>query len=105
MSLPIIRAELSGSRNISAGGINVTAEAPIIGLCIRLLEAGYDPRCPMEVYRGDEIAVRVNSIGQAAQLRVTNRRDGRPIFAAQSDAAGPYNDFNSTGMSDETYSI
>ena len=51
----------------------------------------------MEVYRGDEIAVRVNSIGQAAQLRVTNRRDGRPIFAKQSDAAGPYSDLGGSG--------
>ena len=75
-----IRATLCGSTKCSAEGITVTGTVPVLQLCRKLVAAGYDPNRPMEVYRGDVLALRVSSIGQAAKLGVRDTVSGRPIF-------------------------
>jgi len=46
------------------------SDAIVCHLCRALLEKGYDPRAPLEAYRGDTLALRVWSIGSAARLTV-----------------------------------
>jgi hypothetical protein len=69
-----LRATLSGSHKASIYGVTVRGDAPVLKLCRWLIEAGAHPDTPLEVYRGDTLALRVRSIGEAAQLRVTNDR-------------------------------
>jgi len=61
----IIRAELSDD-TCSALGITAKADAPVLALCRKLVDAGHDPATPLEVYRGDTLALRVKSIGLGA---------------------------------------
>src|SRR5215471_4928981 len=71
-----IRAELSGSDECSALGITVSATAPVLALCRRLIADGYDPSLPLEVWRGPVLCLRVHSIGEAAQLRLATHGCG-----------------------------
>jgi hypothetical protein len=43
-----------------------------LDLCRALVEAGYDPTTPLEAYRGDMLCLRVRSIGEAADLRISH---------------------------------
>jgi hypothetical protein len=54
-----ICAELIGSTTATAAGISVTAYAPVLELCRRLVAAGRDPAAPLRAYRGDVLALRV----------------------------------------------
>jgi hypothetical protein len=67
---PFIRAEIHGDDRCAAEGITVVAGAPVLGICRKLIEAGYDPATPLEAWRGDVLALRVRSIGDAAALTV-----------------------------------
>jgi hypothetical protein len=87
MELTALRAELTGSNIATAAGITVKADSPVLGLCRKLIAAGYDPRAPLNVYRGKTLALRVLGIGEAAGLRVTADRTGRPIFVRQESIA------------------
>jgi hypothetical protein len=57
-----------------AAGIEVVAtrkgDSIVCALCRRLVEAGHDPATPLEAYRGDSLALKVRSIGEAAGLTV-----------------------------------
>ena len=66
-----IRAELTGDDCCTALGLSVTSTSPVIALCRALINAGHDPTTPLEVYRGDVLALRVRSIGEGAQLQIT----------------------------------
>ena len=67
-----IRAELVGDSSCSALGMKVSSSSPVLALCRQLVQAGYDPDMPLEAYRGDTLALRVKSIGQAASLQVNS---------------------------------
>jgi hypothetical protein len=90
----LIRAELDEacfpagtkySRRPRARALGVTvvatrqSDAVVCQLCRRLVEAGHDPKLPMEVYRGKTLSLYVRSIGQAAGLTVIES-GGRPRF-------------------------
>ena len=75
-----IRATLVGDDVAAALGIRVQSPSPVLALCRKLIDGGCDPRRPLEVYRGETLALRVRSIGQAAQLKVDVTRSGRPVF-------------------------
>jgi hypothetical protein len=64
-----IRAQLVGN-TCTALGITTKSDAPVLALCRKLVEAGHNPSMPLEVYRGDALALRVKSIGQGARLEV-----------------------------------
>jgi hypothetical protein len=55
------------------------SDAVVCALCRKLVEAGHDPSLPMVVKRGDIVALRVRSIGEAAKLTVSDRK-GPPKF-------------------------
>src|SRR5690348_10236794 len=85
-----IRAQLAGNV-CSAVGIAAKADAPILALCRKFLDAGHDPATPLEVYRGDVLALQVKFIGQAAGLRVGVSSSGTPVLrlAGSTPAAPP----------------
>jgi hypothetical protein len=84
----LIRAELTGSDGCSALGITISSSSPVLALCRKLVQAGYDPSTPLEVYRGEILALGIRSIGEAAALEINAYGTGfRPRRGA--DAAPP----------------
>jgi hypothetical protein len=81
-----IRAQLAGDI-CTALGLTAKSDSPILALCHKLVDAGHDPATPLAAYRGDTLALRVKSIGQGAQLRVTADNAGSPVFKRQETAA------------------
>jgi hypothetical protein len=75
-----LRAELIGSSQATAAGLSVTGHAPVLKLCRVLIDAGHDPRTPLEAYRGPTLCLRVRSIGEGAKLTVEDSAAGRPRF-------------------------
>ena len=55
------------------------SDAVVCVLCRKLVDAGHDPSLPMIVKRGDIIALRVRSIGEAAKMTVSDW-NGPPEF-------------------------
>jgi hypothetical protein len=72
----VIRAELIGTETCKAAGITANGNAPALALCRRLVATGHDPGTPLEAWRGDVLALRVRSIGEAARLRVVTHSVG-----------------------------
>jgi hypothetical protein len=72
-----IRARITGSNHCEADGLTVRAAAPVLAMCRKLIEAGYDPARPLHAYRGDVLALRVRSIAAAAKLTVDESRTPR----------------------------
>ena len=95
--MEVIRAELLSSRRAYAKGLAVTANAPILAMCRKLIEAGYNPASPLEAYRhgGSLLCLRVRSIGEGAQLEVDESSgNGTPRFRKSRDRSrleGPRN--------------
>jgi hypothetical protein len=98
----MIRAELTGSDRCEAEGHAAVGNAPVLGLCRKLVAAGFDPTLPLEAYRGDTLALTVSSIGWGAgrTIEETWRRGpfltrwmpparlrSRPLIAFQEAAA------------------
>jgi hypothetical protein len=75
-----IRATLIGSDRCAVDGIVARGHAPVLGLCRKLLAAGYDPRRPLHVYRDDTVALKIQSIGEGAAFTVEDNRRGTPSF-------------------------
>jgi hypothetical protein len=71
-----IRADLIGSDTCTAFGITSGSSSPVLALCRALIEAGYDPSTPLEAYRGNTLALRIRSIGEAATLEVSGEGTG-----------------------------
>ena len=71
-----ITAKLTGSDRCEAEGISVKDSAPVLALCRLLVAAGVDPATPLEAFRGDVLAVRVRSIGEAAALETNSKGTG-----------------------------
>ena len=84
-----IRAELVGSNiaRAATAGLTCCSRTPLLDLCGLLLRAGHDPRTPVEVYRGNTLALRVRSIGEAAELQIGG--DGIGFRRRQPAAAPP----------------
>jgi hypothetical protein len=66
-----IRAALSSDSICTALGFTVTAGAPVLALCRKLIEVStYAPETPLTAYRGDVLCLKVRSIGEAAELEI-----------------------------------
>jgi fructoselysine-6-P-deglycase FrlB-like protein len=89
-----IRAELlAWDDTCTALGITVRSPSPVLSLCRKLIETGHDPAAPLDAYRGSTLALRVKSIGQAAQLEVN--ADGTGFWQrAKARAAPPMRSFS-----------
>jgi hypothetical protein len=72
----ILRAELIGSDACMAEGFSAFGAAPVLMLCRKLVEAGFDPRSPLEAWRQRTLALQVRSIGEAADLEINSKGTG-----------------------------
>jgi hypothetical protein len=68
-----IRAELRGSNICVALGVTARSPSPVLSLCRKLVEAGFDPTTKLECYRGKVLALAVHSIGGAAGLQINSK--------------------------------
>jgi hypothetical protein len=68
----LIYADLAGEDVCQALNIKIRSPAPVLDLCRALIRAGYDPATPLEAYRGKVMCLRVRSIGEAANLRISS---------------------------------
>jgi len=75
-----VRCELNGTGTAVATGITVRSTTPVLTLCRRALAAGFDPNQSMEVFRNGTLALRIRSIGEAAELAVKDDNRGTPRF-------------------------
>jgi hypothetical protein len=69
---PLIYADLSNDDVCKALGVKIQSPSPLLDLCRALVEAGIDPTTPLEAYRGKVMCLRVRSIGEAANLRISH---------------------------------
>jgi hypothetical protein len=72
----IIIATLAHDDTAAALGIVVTGPSPVLQLCRRLIEIGHDPDRPLQAWRGSTLALRVSSIGEAAELEIGSKGTG-----------------------------
>lgn len=79
MTVPI-RAEIIKSDRCDADGHTVRAAAPVLAMCRKLVDAGYDQGRPLHAHRGDVLALKVRSIGVGATLTVEDNRFGTPTL-------------------------
>jgi hypothetical protein len=77
-----IQVTLLGSDRCEANGIVARGHAPVLGLCRALLAAGHHQNRPLLAYRGDTLALVIQSIGEGARLAVEDDRHELcgPIF-------------------------
>jgi hypothetical protein len=80
-----IRAELDKSNRCDAAGYTVTGYVPVLGMCRKLIEAGFDPATPLHAYRGDTLCLRVSSIGYGAKFTVEDSICGTPSLRRYRD--------------------
>jgi hypothetical protein len=71
-----VRAELIGSSTAIAFGIVGHGNAPVLDLCRKLVEAGFDPDLPLTAFRGATLCLRIRSIGEAAGLEINGHGSG-----------------------------
>jgi hypothetical protein len=72
-SVQAVRAELVGSDLCSAEGFTAFGTAPVLMMCRKLVEDGFDPELPLEAWRGNTLALRVRRIGEAAELEINSK--------------------------------
>jgi hypothetical protein len=66
-----IVAELSSDSYATALGITVQSPSPVLALCRKLIQSSTNASSmPLEAYRGETLALRVRSIGEAAKLEI-----------------------------------
>jgi hypothetical protein len=68
---PII-AQFMGSDRCTAEGLEVKVNAPGLAMCRRLLEAGFEDCRPLHCFRGEELAMKISSIGWGAKYLSEN---------------------------------
>src|SRR5262245_33757949 len=73
-----VRVQLSGCYRAEAFGIVARCAAPVCALARTLIRAGFDPKLPLEAYRGEVLALRCRLI-EAARLTVDDTH-GPPRF-------------------------
>jgi hypothetical protein len=71
-----IRADLIGSDQCHAEGITVRSSAPVLAMCRKLIEAGFNADLPLRAYRGDVLCLTVRSIGEGAHLNINSKGTG-----------------------------
>jgi hypothetical protein len=72
-----LEAQLVGNRcTIAALGVTGIGDAPCLDLCRKLITRGIPPATPLRVYRDDVLALRIQTIGEGAQLTVVERERG-----------------------------
>jgi len=84
----IVRAVLTDDDTCSALGLTVCSSSPVLALCRKLVKAGHDPSLPLEAWRGDTLAIRIRSIGEAAQLEVNGEGAGFRQHASRAQPRG-----------------
>jgi len=72
----LIRTELVGDSKALACGFVINASSPLLALCRKLVDAGFDPSTALEAYRGDTLCLNVRSIGEAARLEINGKGNG-----------------------------
>jgi len=75
-----IRAQLAGDI-CTALGITTKSDSPVLALCRKMVDVGHDPATPLEVYRGETLALQVKSIGLGARMQVNGNT--RLVFAGE----------------------
>ena len=81
-----ICAALVQSDTCSALGITARSTSPVLAWSRNVIAAGH-PDCPLEVWRGDVLSLRVRSIHEAANLEVDSAGTG--FIAAHKPRARP----------------
>ncbi len=81
-----IRAEIVGDDTCIAQGITVRAAAPVLAMCRKLVENGFDRSIPLEAYRGATLCLRVRTIGEGARLEIMH--GGMGFWMAPEKAPG-----------------
>ena len=71
-----ISAELAGSNECCTEGHVAQGASPVLALCRKLIDAGFDPYSPLEAYRDAILALRVRSIGEAAGVEINSAGTG-----------------------------
>jgi hypothetical protein len=71
MSQSTIIAAITKDDTCTALDITAKSSSPVLALCRKLVEAGHDPATPLHAYRGETLALKIRSIGEAARLRVS----------------------------------
>lgn len=71
-----ITATLAGSNTCTAAGMSASGSTPVLDLCRKLIEAGFDHRLPLHAYRRDVLCLTVRSIGEGAALAVNGKGTG-----------------------------
>lgn len=71
-----IRAKITDSDQCHAEGYAVHSSAPVLAICRKLIEAGFDPDLPLRAYRGDVLCLTIRSIGEAAYLNINSKGTG-----------------------------
>jgi hypothetical protein len=89
MTATPIRAAIIEDDLCEAEGYSVRAYAPVLAMCRKLIEAGFDPAQSLHAYRGDgrTPCLRVSSIGYGARFTVKDGPTGTPRFARWYDSA------------------
>jgi hypothetical protein len=77
---PICLAELTGTNICTGAGITARSTTPVLTLCRELLAAGLNPDQALHVFRNGTLALRIRSIGEAAELTVKDDNRGTPRF-------------------------
>ena len=96
-----IRAELSGSDHASACGVAVRSGSPVIALCRQLVAASYDPRTPLEAYRGNTLCLHVRSIGEAVGLEIAAHGLGFRKRGRANEDGAPYSDLKRSRVAND----
>jgi hypothetical protein len=69
---PLVRMTESTMHQVLAG-ISVTAYAPVLELCRRLVAAGHDPATPLHAFRAHTLCLLIRAIGEAAGLEINSK--------------------------------
>jgi hypothetical protein len=83
--LRVIRAEIDKSDRCYAEGHSVRAFAPVLAMCRKLVDAGFNPATPLHAYRGDTLCLTVSSIGWGAKHTLRDGSNGAPRLARWQD--------------------
>jgi hypothetical protein len=73
-----IVARITDSNRCDAEGLTVIGHAPVLGMCRKLIEAGFDSTRPLKAYRGETLCLTVSSIGWGAGQTVEDNVCGTP---------------------------
>jgi hypothetical protein len=85
-------ADLFGSNRCVCQSLDLTGtgNSPVFQLCRKIVAAGHDPTRPLKVYRNGVLALHIRSVGEGAELEVTQSRAGRPIFRKRTSGSASH---------------